>query len=48
MHDRFWILQIYRYVGDIQQFPTWEMPIQWENGLGGLGGYKRIFFDFFA
>jgi hypothetical protein len=22
--------------------------IQWENGLGGLGGFKRIFLDFFA
>jgi hypothetical protein len=20
--------------------------IQWENGLGGSGGYKRIFWDF--
>jgi hypothetical protein len=22
--------------------------IQWENGLGGLGRFKRIFFDFRA
>jgi hypothetical protein len=22
------------------------MPIRWENGLGGLGGYERIFFYF--
>jgi hypothetical protein len=24
-----------------------EKAIQWENGLGGLGGYERIFFLFF-
>jgi hypothetical protein len=23
-----------------------EMPIQWENGLGGFGRLKQIFFDF--
>jgi hypothetical protein len=21
----------------------WQMPILWENGLGGLGGFARIF-----
>jgi hypothetical protein len=21
----------------------WDMPILWENGLGGLGGFARIF-----
>jgi hypothetical protein len=31
-----------------QQFPLWKMPIQWENGLGGFGGLKRIFFNFFC
>jgi hypothetical protein len=27
-----------------QQFLLWKKAIQWENGLGGLGGYERIFF----
>jgi hypothetical protein len=26
-----------------QQFLIWKMPIRWENGLGGSGGYERIF-----
>jgi hypothetical protein len=26
-----------------QQLLIWKMPIRWENGLGGLGEYKRIF-----
>jgi hypothetical protein len=27
----------------MQQFLIWKMPIQWENGWGGSGGYERIF-----
>jgi hypothetical protein len=27
-----------------QQFPLWKKAVQWENGLGGLGRLKRIFF----
>jgi hypothetical protein len=23
--------------------PFWKMMIRWENGLGGSGGYERIF-----
>jgi hypothetical protein len=30
------------------QYMTKKVVIQWENGLGGLGGLKRIFLDFFA
>jgi hypothetical protein len=35
-------------MNDEQQFPLWKMEILWENGLGGSGGFKRIFFDFLA
>jgi hypothetical protein len=26
-----------------QQFPFWKVEIRWKNGLGGSGGYERIF-----
>jgi hypothetical protein len=26
-----------------QQFPFWKVAIRWKNGLGGSGGYERIF-----
>jgi hypothetical protein len=35
-------------MNDEQQFPLWKVEMQWENGLGGSGRYKRIFCDFFA
>jgi hypothetical protein len=32
------------FVANNQQFPLWKKAILWENGLGGSGGLKRIFF----
>jgi hypothetical protein len=29
-----------------EPFLIWKRVIQWENGLGGSGGYEQIFFYF--
>jgi hypothetical protein len=40
------IYRVLRYVYMLYRFGSFV--IRWENGRGGSGGLKRIFFDFFA
>jgi hypothetical protein len=35
-------------LNNFSQYMTKKGVIQWENGLGGSGGCKRIFLDFFC